>query len=425
MAWEIVKSLIVDNNTYTWDFPTELENAILTTIENNGSPYVSTEITSLVPNHSMHDFNIVDYPFTLHRGSDGSWQGGTSYTIGLGTYSVPVRDTDGVTYTLSTSVSVGASYITNTNGTMVVFFVKNEVTHQAAIISVTSAWYLSGDMNRIHFNGYGTSQGYYEQVYNDLVGAIPVSSTGGGAGSGYIGNSLLSNKKMVGYNVPTSSEESTKTESVEVFSAEPLADTPKAGNGFCRITLVRPIAQKTISFFTDQFNEDLLVEDYSISSYQSIFGNANNEWRPDDLSSYFLTAYNLLVGNSSRRPLTLENGVLRANYAYSRTDGIFWIPIQRTDIAGFENIKVHYEVMLSRAANTGYDAGGMYIGYVDEENVFHTITGLTYAFSETNVWKTVEYGITDSDAPYIDYVGFYCCDGEPNFRNAKILCSEI
>lgn len=61
----------------------------------------------------------------------------------------------------------------------------------------------------------------------------------GGAGSGYIGNSLLSNKKMVGFNVPTSSAEATKTESVNVFSASAEANKPKAGNGFARIKFLR------------------------------------------------------------------------------------------------------------------------------------------------------------------------------------------
>ena len=57
----------------------------------------------------------------------------------------------------------------------------------------------------------------------------------GGAGSGYIGNSLVSNKKMVGYNVPTSSAEATKTESVSVYSATKEANKPKAGNGFAKV----------------------------------------------------------------------------------------------------------------------------------------------------------------------------------------------
>lgn len=65
------------------------------------------------------------------------------------------------------------------------------------------------------------------------------SSKSGGAGSGYIGNSLLSNKKMVGYNVPTSSATGTKTESVEVFDSNYVANKPKAGNGHCRIKFLR------------------------------------------------------------------------------------------------------------------------------------------------------------------------------------------
>lgn len=65
------------------------------------------------------------------------------------------------------------------------------------------------------------------------------SNKSGGAGSGYIGNSLLSNKKMVGYNVPTSSAESTKTESVNEASENPVSGKPKIGNGHARITFLR------------------------------------------------------------------------------------------------------------------------------------------------------------------------------------------
>lgn len=72
-------------------------------------------------------------------------------------------------------------------------------------------------------------------LYNLLVN----TSESGGAGSGYIGNSLLSNKKMVGYNVPTSSATGTKTESVEVYDSNYVANKPKAGNGHARIKFLR------------------------------------------------------------------------------------------------------------------------------------------------------------------------------------------
>lgn len=76
------------------------------------------------------------------------------------------------------------------------------------------------------------------------------SSKSGGAGSGYIGNSLLSNKKMVGYNVPTSSATGTKTESVEVFDSNYVANKPKAGNGHARIKLIaEPMPTKNLEYF--------------------------------------------------------------------------------------------------------------------------------------------------------------------------------
>lgn len=67
------------------------------------------------------------------------------------------------------------------------------------------------------------------------------SSKSGGAGSGYIGNSLLSNKKMVGYNVPTSSAEGTKTESVNEVSASAISGKPKSGNGVAKIKFLRDL----------------------------------------------------------------------------------------------------------------------------------------------------------------------------------------
>ena len=62
-----------------------------------------------------------------------------------------------------------------------------------------------------------------------------IHATGAG-GSGYIGNDLLTDKHMAGYNVETSDAEKTKTISVNVASESPAADTAKKGNGYARIT---------------------------------------------------------------------------------------------------------------------------------------------------------------------------------------------
>ena len=58
---------------------------------------------------------------------------------------------------------------------------------------------------------------------------------GGGGGSGYIGNSLLTNKYMYCYNCTTSDVESTKTYTTTNVSSTPIANYAKQGDGAVRI----------------------------------------------------------------------------------------------------------------------------------------------------------------------------------------------
>ena len=71
----------------------------------------------------------------------------------------------------------------------------------------------------------------------------------GGGGSGYIGNSLLTNKVMYCYNCQESSEESTKTVSTTCTSQTPTENCSKQGNGYAKITLVK--ADKPIKKYTE------------------------------------------------------------------------------------------------------------------------------------------------------------------------------
>ena len=59
-----------------------------------------------------------------------------------------------------------------------------------------------------------------------------------GGGSGYIGNSLLTNKVMYCYDCEESSEESTKTISTTCNEETPTSYCAKKGNGYARLTLV-------------------------------------------------------------------------------------------------------------------------------------------------------------------------------------------
>ena len=63
-------------------------------------------------------------------------------------------------------------------------------------------------------------------------------SRGAGGGSGYIGNTLLTNKAMYCYNCEESSEESTKTISTTCAEEKPTENCAKKGNGYARITYI-------------------------------------------------------------------------------------------------------------------------------------------------------------------------------------------
>lgn len=80
--------------------------------------------------------------------------------------------------------------------------------------------YLSGG-----YNG-GGSAGNKEIMY------VP-------GGSGYIGNSLLTNKSMYCYNCEESSEVNTKTVSTSCTRKMPTRNCAKKVDGFARITLIR------------------------------------------------------------------------------------------------------------------------------------------------------------------------------------------
>ena len=79
-------------------------------------------------------------------------------------------------------------------------------------------------------DGAGGGGGYY--------GGGSGGAVSGGGGSGYIGNTLLTNKVMYCYNCEESNKESTKTISTTCNEETPTSYCAKKGNGYARITLV-------------------------------------------------------------------------------------------------------------------------------------------------------------------------------------------
>ena len=80
----------------------------------------------------------------------------------------------------------------------------------------------------------GKASGLLNTLSNNISDIIIVA----GGGSGYIGNSLLSNKVMYCYKCTASSSENTKTISTDNVSSTPISNYAKKGNGYVKIKQV-------------------------------------------------------------------------------------------------------------------------------------------------------------------------------------------
>lgn len=87
---------------------------------------------------------------------------------------------------------------------------------------------LGGSILNTNYSAGGGGGGFY--------GGGCAANGGGGGGSGYIGNTLLTNKVMYCYNCTESTDENTKTVSTTNVSEEPISEYAKKGNGYAKIT---------------------------------------------------------------------------------------------------------------------------------------------------------------------------------------------
>lgn len=243
------------------------------------------------------------------------------------------------------------------------------------------------------------------------------SAKSGGAGSGYIGNSLLSNKKMVGYNVPTSSAEGTKTESVNDVSASAVSGKPKSGNGFARIKFLRN------PFY--ELDEYLSQLDYN--NYIYISGGQNkvtpfSGYEPN-IRQYYGTDKILVVGKSENlRPVwDNENNCIKTNGTAGRYDYAFVaIPLPQRMYG------VTKYTAIGKRENNGNTYGSIGVGCIVNDSMRQTKGGNSF---ETD-WTTIElFGDSGStydsgytyyhleDMPYVDYLTFELSQGNLFWKN--------
>lgn len=90
-------------------------------------------------------------------------------------------------------------------------------------------------------------------LYTWLTANVSTALGAGGGGSGYIANPDTFNKKMVGYNVPISSDPDTLTQNTTHYSSSAISNYAKMGNGHVRITYLRPAP---VTLFQPDFSID-------------------------------------------------------------------------------------------------------------------------------------------------------------------------
>ena len=278
----------------------------------------------------------------------------------------------------------------------------------------------SGDNSADQSTGYAFGQGESGTNVSGGGGGYYGGEKGGsllsgGAGSGYIGNSLVSNKKMVGYNVPTSSAEATKTESVSVYSATKEANKPKAGNGFARIKFI-PTYQ--------EYSLEELIKTSDLTHYKETWvGNYSVDDNWSTLSQWLNTDWNL----TSQNGLGTYN-LLKQNDEYvlgSSSNGgmsLYALPLKN-------NIKVKqikYDGKFSNQTGNSSTQHHLRLGYA--ENGSHSIVS---ALTVAQGGSSADYIVNDTDyhtftevmseVVECNYIEFYVGDYTSYFKNIKVL----
>ena len=108
-----------------------------------------------------------------------------------------------------------------------------------------------------------------------------------GGGSGYIGNSLLTNKTMYCYKCTTSSEYATKTETTTCNEETPTENCSKKGNGYAKMTYI-PL---TIEYYVDNVKQDTLPSKNNNVFKEITCDKSSNITWDEDNWSFSITDY--------------------------------------------------------------------------------------------------------------------------------------
>ena len=174
----------------------------------------------------------------------------------------------------------------------------------------------------------------------------------GGGGSGYIGNSLLTEKAMYCYNCAESNETSTKTISTTCVNSTPKENCAKQGNGYARITLL----SSPTSITTDKVT--ITAQENASQSLKNITGKS--------------VTCKLKLNKVSRTKKAYD-GPKKWTYDYTGNEQVFTAPVNGTykfELWGAQG-GAYYQ-----AANGGYVSGELVIKKGEKFYVYVGRTGL-------------------------------------------------
>jgi len=173
-----------------------------------------------------------------------------------------------------------------------------------------------------------------------------------------------------------------------------------------------------IDFFTNDFNSSLLVDNWDMTKYKTdaVYGNEHGYVPTYLYQDYFLTEWNLLIGNQWLYTTIKENGELkRAGRGANRSDSVFWIPIKRIK-KNIIKITADYAVTNQYHWGGGYDRVGFWIAYIGSNNDWN-MTSLGCKYPSDENWHNAEEFINNNEVPYVDYIGIEGGDGIYHVKN--------
>lgn len=238
-------------------------------------------------------------------------------------------------------------------------------------------------------SGYTFGQGEYATAGGG--GGIYGGYAQGGGGSGYIGNYLVGDKKMVGYEVETSSDTDTKTESVSTFSYSCERGKPKAGDGGARIKFVNTEPPSSWTRIQTILDRDQQIADYMVTGMASdkIIQKKQQSW--DTGWHYVSDGYYLdrwLAANEtcmiSKKFIKNKATKIYIRASYSRS-GSGYYPIAR--------------LFISRDMITGWSDLGNPYGYLLNNTSVNNIPETTFEYSLDSLSYSDEF-----------YIGWHNCD---------------